>query len=155
MGLAGWELDFWGRVRNLKDAAPETYLATDEARRAITVSLVAQVADTYLALRELDERIALARKAIASREESFRIFNRRFEVGATARMEETPLHQAGMVTVNSTSGVRAIQLGCPVTVLGEAIYNVDGLTHLGGLGSLLGRRAPCQMQIWLMCLSML
>ncbi len=56
-GLATWELDFWGRVRNLKDAALETYLATDEARRAITVSLVAQVADGYLALRELDERL--------------------------------------------------------------------------------------------------
>jgi multidrug efflux system outer membrane protein len=36
VGLATWELDFWGRVRNLKDAALETYLATDEARRAIT-----------------------------------------------------------------------------------------------------------------------
>ena len=53
-GLATWELDFWGRVRNLKDAALENYLATDEARRAITLSLIAQVADSYLALRELD-----------------------------------------------------------------------------------------------------
>jgi multidrug efflux system outer membrane protein len=98
VGLAVWELDFWGRVRNLKDAALETYLATDEARRAITVSLVTQVADGYLALRELDERIVLARQTIASREESLRIFNRRFEVGAIARMDlvqvETLLHQA-------------------------------------------------------------
>ena len=97
-GLAAWELDFWGRVRNLKDAALETYLATDEARRAIIVSLVAQVADGYLVLRELDERIALAHQTIVSREESFRIFNRRFEVGAIARMDlvqvETLLHQA-------------------------------------------------------------
>ncbi len=98
VGLAAWELDFWGRVRNLKDAALETYLATDEARRAATVGLVAQVADTYLARRELDERIALARQTITSREESFRIFSRRYEVGAIARMElvqvETLLHQA-------------------------------------------------------------
>jgi len=86
-GLATWELDFWGRVRNLKDAALENYLATDEARRAITISLVAQVADSYLALRELDERIVLARQTIVSREESLRIFTRRFEVGAIAKMD--------------------------------------------------------------------
>jgi capsular polysaccharide export protein len=40
---------------------------------------------------------------------------------------------AGMVTVNSTSGVRAIQLGCPVTVLGKAIYDISGLTYQGDL----------------------
>ena len=86
-GLATWELDFWGRVRNLKDAALENYLATDEARRAITLSLIGQVADSYLGLRELDQRIALARQTIATREESLRIFSRRFEVGAIAKMD--------------------------------------------------------------------
>lgn len=98
LGLAAWELDFWGRVRNLKDAALETYLATDEARRAATIGLIAEVADAYLTLRELDERSVLARRAIVSREESFRIFTRRYEVGAIARMDlvqvETLLHQA-------------------------------------------------------------
>lgn len=98
LGLAAWELDFWGRVRNLKDAALETYLATDEARRAATIGLIAEVADAYLTLRELEERSVLARRTIASREESFRIFTRRYEVGAIARMDlvqvETLLHQA-------------------------------------------------------------
>jgi multidrug efflux system outer membrane protein len=84
-----WELDFWGRVRNLKDSALETFLATDEARRTATISLVAQVADSYLRLRELDERIALARQTVASREESFRIFRRRFEVGSTSKLDLT------------------------------------------------------------------
>src|SRR5690606_10868725 len=53
VGLTVWELDFWGRVRNIKDAALETYLATDEARRAFAVSLVGEIAVGYLALREL------------------------------------------------------------------------------------------------------
>ncbi|MDO9596936.1 MAG: efflux transporter outer membrane subunit [Azoarcus sp.] len=96
--LAAWELDFWGRVANLKDAALQEFLATDAARRALTVSLVAQVADGYLALRELDERIVLARRTIDSRKESFRIFGRRFEVGAISRLDllqvETLLTQA-------------------------------------------------------------
>ncbi|HXX83117.1 MAG TPA: TolC family protein, partial [Casimicrobiaceae bacterium] len=43
---ATWEIDFWGRVRNLKDAALEQFLASDSARRAVTVSLIAQVANT-------------------------------------------------------------------------------------------------------------
>ena len=95
---ASWELDFWGRVRDLDTAALENYLATDAARRAFTVSLVTQLADAWLQERELDQRIALARKAIASREESFRIFTRRYQEGSSTRLElsqvETLLTQA-------------------------------------------------------------
>ena len=96
--IVGWELDFWGRVRNLKDSALEQFLATDSARRAVTVSLVAQVADGYFTLRELDERIRITRDTIRTREESLRIFKRRFEVGTTTRLDvaqvETLLTQA-------------------------------------------------------------
>ena len=67
LGLAGWEIDFWGRVRSLQDAALESYLATDAARRAVSIGLIAQVADAYLALRALDERSALARRADRTR----------------------------------------------------------------------------------------
>ena len=56
--------DFWGRVRSLKDAALQNYLASDAAARAATLSLITQVAD-YLTLRELDERLALTRATIA------------------------------------------------------------------------------------------
>lgn len=96
--VPAWELDFWGRVRNLKEAALENYLATDEARRAVTVSLIAQVAENYLVLRELDERIMLAKKTIANHQESLRIFTKRFKVGAISQLElsqvETLLTQA-------------------------------------------------------------
>jgi multidrug efflux system outer membrane protein len=89
LGLASWEIDFWGRVRNLKDRALENYLATDEARRAGAIALIAQVANSYLSLRELNERIVLARRTIASRSESLRIFTRRVEVGSTSRLNLT------------------------------------------------------------------
>lgn len=82
-----WELDLWGRVRSLKATALENWLATDAARRAVTLALIAQVADGYLQLRELDERLALARSTIASRAASYRIFQRRFEVGAIAQLD--------------------------------------------------------------------
>ncbi len=98
VGVMAWELDFWGRVRNLKDAALEQFLSSDAARRAVTLSLIAQVADGYLSLRELDERIVIARETIKTRQESFRIFTRRFEVGTTTRLDvaqvETLLTQA-------------------------------------------------------------
>jgi len=136
VGLAAWELDFWGRVRNLKEAALETYLATDEARRAATVGLIAQVADTYLALRELDERIVLARQTIASRAESFRIFSRRYEVGAIARMElvqvETLLHQAQTLAAQleqaraAQAHALALLVGTPLSRLPEDAHFDDG-----------------------------
>jgi multidrug efflux system outer membrane protein len=96
--IVGWELDFWGRVRNLKESALEEFLATDSARRAVTVSLVAQVAGGYFTLTELDERIRITRDTIRTREESLRLFKRRFEVGTTTRLDvaqvETLLTQA-------------------------------------------------------------
>lgn len=96
--LGGWELDLWGRVRSLRGAALENWLAGAEAQQAVALLLVAQVADGYLALRELDERIALAQRAIASRNASWRMFKRRYEVGSSSRLEqvqaETLLTQA-------------------------------------------------------------
>jgi multidrug efflux system outer membrane protein len=89
LGLASWELDFWGRVSSLKDAALQNYLATDAAAQAATLSLITQVADSYLTLRELDERLELTRETIASRAESLRIFRRRFEVGAISKLDLT------------------------------------------------------------------
>lgn len=88
-GMASWELDFWGRVRSLNDAALQDYLATEAAARAATLSLIAQVADGYLSLRALDERLDLTRETIESRAESLRIFRRRFEVGAISKLDLT------------------------------------------------------------------
>ncbi|WP_322045725.1 efflux transporter outer membrane subunit [Paraburkholderia sp. J67] len=87
IGMATWELDFWGRVGSLKEAALQNYLATDAARQAVTLTLVEQVANSYLSLRDLDERIMLAQQTIASREKSYRIFKRRYEVGAISKLD--------------------------------------------------------------------
>lgn len=98
LGISNWEIDFWGRIRSLKDAALQSFLASDEAGRALQIALIARVADGYMALRELDERIVIARKTIDSRAESLRIFQRRYEVGATSKLDltqvETLLAQA-------------------------------------------------------------
>ncbi|TCJ11675.1 efflux transporter outer membrane subunit [Parasulfuritortus cantonensis] len=85
--LSTWELDFWGRVRDLKAAALESYLASVEARRAVRTSLVAQIANTYLLARDLDERLVDGHRTLATREESWRIMKRRYEVGSTSRLD--------------------------------------------------------------------
>ncbi len=126
VGVASWEIDFWGAVQSRNDAALETYLATDAARRAATLSVVAQVADAWLGLRELDERLALARQTIATREESVRIFSRRVEVGSTSRLQltevQTLLTQARLLGAQLEQA-RAAQvhgltllIGTPVTL---------------------------------------
>lgn len=98
VGINSWELDLWGRVRSMKHAALQQWLASKAGTRATELALISQVADGYLGLRELDERTELARKTVASREESYRIFKRRFEVGASSKLEltqvETLLTQA-------------------------------------------------------------
>lgn len=98
LGINAWELDFWGRVRSLQDAALQDYLATDQARRTVHLMLLTDVANGYYRLRELDERITLADRMIASHEETLRIFRRRVEVGSTSRFDlmqvQTLLNQA-------------------------------------------------------------
>ena len=124
LGTSTWELDFWGRVRSLQDAALQNYLATDEARKAVELALVAQVADGYLLLRELDERVVLARRSIASREESFRIFSRRHEVGAISRLEltqvQTLLAQARLLGAQLEQA-RAAQAHALTRLVGSSI----------------------------------
>ena len=82
-----WEVDLWGRLRNLKEAALQEYLASEEAHRGVAVSLIADVADTWLMVRELDERILLAQRTVDSRAESFRLSTRRYEVGSTSLLD--------------------------------------------------------------------
>lgn len=98
VAVTGFELDFWGRVRNLSEAARSEYLATRQAERAFRLSLVRDVASAYFASREADERIALADATVVSRREAARIAKRRLDAGVTSaldyRQSESLLTQA-------------------------------------------------------------
>ncbi len=84
LGISAFELDFWGRVRNLSDAARYRYLASVEGQRAFRLSLIRQVAIAYMTLRENGERIALAERTLASRREGLEIARLRLEAGVTS-----------------------------------------------------------------------
>ncbi len=85
--LSSFELDFFGRVKNLSNAALAQYLATEEARRAVQISLVGEVAKAWLNERALAEQSLLASRTLQARETSFDLVKKRFDAGITNALE--------------------------------------------------------------------
>jgi multidrug efflux system outer membrane protein len=87
IGLSAYELDFFGRVRSLNDQALQLYFATEEARRATQISLVAEVANTWLTLAADRERLRLAQETFTSQKQSYDLTRRRFELGVASELD--------------------------------------------------------------------
>jgi multidrug efflux system outer membrane protein len=83
---ASWEVDLWGRIRRQSEAAYANVLATDEARRGVVLSLVAQVAGSYLQLRGLDEQLVVAKRTLQTYKESVDLFQLQFQYGQVSLM---------------------------------------------------------------------
>ena len=83
---ASWELDLWGRIRRLSEAARANLLVTDEARRGVILTLVASVATNYLTLRGLDQQLVVAKSTLAAYGESLRLFKLQFQYGQVSQM---------------------------------------------------------------------
>ena len=83
---ASWEIDLWGRIRRQSEAAYANVLATDEARRGVILSLVAQVANSYLQLRGLDAQLDVAKKTLQTYKESVDLFTLQFQYGQVSMM---------------------------------------------------------------------
>jgi len=84
---AAWEIDLWGRIRRSSEAARAQYLATDEARRGVMITLVSQVATAYFQLLQLDQQLAVQRAATNAYAGSYRIFNDRLFNGVASKLE--------------------------------------------------------------------
>jgi multidrug efflux system outer membrane protein len=87
LGITAWELDFFGRIRSLKDQALAQYLATDETRKAAQISLIAAVATGWLTLIADDELLELTRQTMVTREESVRLTKMRFDNGVSSELD--------------------------------------------------------------------
>jgi len=98
LAVPAYELDFFGRVRSLKDYALASYLSTDEAKQSAQISLVAQVAEAYLTERSYAEQLQLAIETLHSREANLALAKTQFEVGASSaldlRLSETLVESA-------------------------------------------------------------
>lgn len=124
IGFSGYELDLFGRIASLKERALEEYLATEQARRSVQVSLVSEVAGRWLALAADRERLRLAGDTLATQEKSYELTKRRFEGGVSSELDlrqaQTSVDSARIDIARFTSAVaqdrNALELlaGAPV-----------------------------------------
>jgi outer membrane protein, multidrug efflux system len=91
VGMTSWELDFFGRIRSLKERALDQFLATEQARRNVQMSLVADVANVYLIRAADSEGLRLAQSTLEARETTYGMMQKRFDVGTSSRLD---LYQA-------------------------------------------------------------
>lgn len=91
LGLTAYELDFWGRVQSLKDAALNNYFATQSAKESTQISLVSQVAQAWLNYSFATANLNLAEQTLKAQLDSYNLNKKRFNVGIES---EIPLRQA-------------------------------------------------------------
>lgn len=82
-----WELDLWGRIRRQTEASRALYLATEEARRGVLLSLASDVATAYFELRDLDAELEIARRTTAAFQGIYDLFGRQLAGGAASALE--------------------------------------------------------------------
>jgi len=96
-----WEIDVWGRIRRGTEAAVAEYLATEQGRRAATVSLVADVAVAYVQLRQLDAQLDVARRTVSNYQRTLQLYSDRLQGGAGNKLPVT----TGRAQVNDAQAV--------------------------------------------------
>lgn len=101
-----WELDLWGRVRRLTEAARAQYLATDEARHGVVLSLISDVMTGYFGLREQDLELEIAQHTRDAAEQNLRLIELRRERGAANALE---VHQAEQFLYTATAQIAAAE----------------------------------------------
>jgi outer membrane protein TolC len=107
LALTSWEIDFFGRIAALSQAALAQYLATEEGRKAAQISLVSSVATTWLSLVADEELLGLTQQTLQTREESFRLTKLRFDNGVSNELDlrlAQSLAESARVALRSNSG---------------------------------------------------
>jgi len=84
---ASWEVDIWGRIRRLTEAARATLLATEEARRGVWLTLVSDLGQAYFELLALDVRLQIARNSTNAYQRTYDLFLDRFNLGVASKLE--------------------------------------------------------------------
>ena len=122
--ITGYELDFFGRVRSLSQAALAQYLATEEARKTTQIALVAGVATTYIGMLADEELLRVTREALKTREDSFRLTKLRFDNGASSEIDvrqSEQLLETAKVTLAQTQRQRALDENALTLLVGQPL----------------------------------
>jgi multidrug efflux system outer membrane protein len=119
---ASWEIDLWGRIRRLNESARAQFLASEEVRRDVMISLIAQVAQNYFQLLALDQQLAIARQSTNSFGQSLKIFNQRLQGGVASILETSSaeaLMDASAATIPELEQQIALQENQLSVLLGQ------------------------------------
>jgi multidrug efflux system outer membrane protein len=122
--LSAWEIDLFGRIQSLGNAAAAQYLASEEGRKAAQISLVAAVANTYLSLLADEELLAITRDTLGTREDSFKLNKLKFDNGAASELDlrqAESLLEAGKVTLAAVTRQRALDENALVLLIGQPL----------------------------------
>lgn len=87
VGISAWEIDFFGRLRSLRDQALEQFFASEQAQRSAQVALVASVADAWLTRQADGELLALSQDTLQTYEQSYALTQRSYEVGVATALD--------------------------------------------------------------------
>ena len=124
LSVTAYELDFFGRVRALSQAAQAQLLGTEEARKTVQISLIAAVANTYLALLADDALLRVTGDTLASRQESLRLMQLKFDNEAASRLElsttQSQLEAAKAAHAQATRQ-RALDENALVLLVGQSL----------------------------------
>ncbi len=122
--LSAYELDLFGRVRSLADGAAAQVLATEDARRAVQISLVASVANQYLALAAADELLDLTQRTLGTREESLKLTQLKLDNGAASELElrqAQSLAESARITLAQLQRQRELDRNALALLVGQAL----------------------------------
>lgn len=87
IGITSWEVDFFGRLRSLKDKALEEFMATDQARLGTQIMLIATVTQAYLAVAANREALHLVSKTLEAQEGAYKLIQKRYDVGLISELD--------------------------------------------------------------------
>lgn len=154
-GLLSWEIDLWGGIRRSNEAARARLLEAEYLRDAVQTSLIAAVASAYIELQNLDERLAISKRTVESRQASLELVTSRRDGGVSSDLEvgqaEALLGQARTAVPTTEQAIaakeneiRSLIGDYPGGIVrGGGLDGLDKSLHLkGGLSSTLMQRRP-------------
>ncbi len=109
---ASWEVDLYGRIARSNEAAQQSLLATEEAYRAVTISLIGDIGEAYLVLRDLDARLEVSRQTVELRRNAVDIISVR---AAGGLIREVDVARARIELADALAAVTALERGVEQT----------------------------------------
>lgn len=137
LALTAYELDFFGRVASLREAALAQFLASEEGRKTTQISLIASIANTYLSLLADEELLAITQQTLGTREESLKLAKLRFDNGVTSELDfrqAESLTEAARVSLAQLIRQRALDQNLLTLLLGQPLAGDLAVALPAGLG---------------------